>query len=587
MKTNVVSAGKNVAKKAYRKIFRRRAADSKKRFTFTDNITNNDNMKKTLFTTLFFFAAASAFACTSLLAGRKATTDGSTLITYAADSHTHYGTLAFFPAADYPRGTMVEIRDCDTNKPLGRIPQAAHTYKVVGQMNEYQVTITETTFGGRHELVDTTGIIDYGSLMTLALQRSQTAREAINVMTSLVKKYGYYSEGESFSIADPDEVWILEMIGKGRYSKGAVWVAVRIPDDCIAAHANHSRIHTFPLDDPENCLYSPDVISFARERKYFDGLNSEFSFSKAYAPAGFEELRACEARVWSFYNKYSNTMDEYLPYIYGKSDKPLPLYIKPSRRLSVQDMKDAMRDHFENTPFDMTKDAGAGAFKVPYRFRPMAFEVDGEEYINERAIATQQTGFSLVAQQRSWLPDAIGGVLWFGVDDANTSVYVPLYVGALTEAPLCFREGNGSLYKVSWTSAFWVYNWVANMAYGRYSLMIEDIRPLQQQLETAFNERQPQLEKEALAIFYDRQEEALAALDRYSRTQADSTTARWRELGEYLLVKYLDGNRKREKDGKFLYNPYGAPAEPEFPGYSEEYYRAVAKDAGERLKVTF
>lgn len=445
-------------------------------------------MKRIFVTVSLLFVVTTIYACTSLLAGRKATVDGSTLITYAADSHTLYGALSFTPAADHPKGSKIEIRDCDTNKPLGKIPQVEHTYKVVGFMNEHQLSITESTFGGRPELVDTTGIIDYGSLMQLALQRARTAREAITVMTDLVKKYGYYSSGESFSIADPEEVWILEMIGKGSASKGAVWVAVRIPDDCIAAHANHSRIHRFPLDDPENCLYSPDVISFAREQKYIDGLNRDFSFSAAYAPAGFEELRACEARVWSFYNRYDSTMVSYLPYIYGESSTPLPLYIKPDRKLSVQDMKDAMRDHFEGTPFDMTQDAGAGPFKAPYRFRPMTFEVDSQEYINERAIATQQTGFSLVAQQREWLPAALGGVLWFGVDDANTSVYVPIYVGALTEVPLCFREGNGSLYKVSWTSAFWVYNWVANMAYARYDQMIEDIRPLQRQIETAFNE---------------------------------------------------------------------------------------------------
>lgn len=544
-------------------------------------------MKRIFVTVSLLFVVTTIYACTSLLAGRKATVDGSTLITYAADSHTLYGALSFTPAADHPKGSKIEIRDCDTNKPLGKIPQVEHTYKVVGFMNEHQLSITESTFGGRPELVDMTGIIDYGSLMQLALQRARTAREAITVMTDLVKKYGYYSSGESFSIADPEEVWILEMIGKGSASKGAVWVAVRIPDDCIAAHANHSRIHRFPLDDPENCLYSPDVISFAREQKYFAGLNRDFSFSAAYAPAGFEELRACEARVWSFYNRYDSTMVSYLPYIYGESSTPLPLYIKPDRKLSVQDMKDAMRDHFEGTPFDMTQDAGAGPFKAPYRFRPMTFEVDSQEYINERAIATQQTGFSLVAQQREWLPAALGGVLWFGVDDANTSVYVPIYVGALTEVPLCFREGNGSLYKVSWTSAFWVYNWVANMAYARYDQMIEDIRPLQRQIETAFNEQQPKLEQGVLEIFYDQPEKALAVLDKYSREAADSSTVRWRELGEYLLVKYLDGNRKREKDGQFMYNAYGIPEYPEFPGYSEEFYRTIVEDAGDRLKVSF
>ncbi|MCD8287492.1 MAG: C69 family dipeptidase [Porphyromonadaceae bacterium] len=544
-------------------------------------------MKKFLLTFALLSAAAYAGACTSLLAGRKATADGSTLVTYAADSHTLYGTLYFLPAADHPDSSWVEIRDYDTNKPLGRIPQVPHTYKVVGCMNEYQVTITETTFDGRLELVDTTAILDYGSLMRLALQRARTAREAISVMTSLVQKYGYYSSGESFSIADPEEIWILEMIGKGHASKGAVWVAVRIPDDCIAAHANQSRIHTFPLDDPDNCLYSPDVISFAREHKYFSGLNRDFSFSDAYAPAGFEEIRSCEARVWSFYNHFDSTMTAYLPYLYGQSSNPIPLYIKPDHKLSLQEMKEAMRDHFEGTPFDMTQDVGAGPFKVPYRFRPLTFEVDGETYVNERAIATQQTGFSVVAQQRSWLPDAIGGVLWFGVDDANTSVYVPLYTGALSEAPLSFREGNGNLYKVSWTSAFWVFNWVANMAYARYNLMIEDIRPVQRQLEKAFSKQQPKLERRALDLITEEPQKALEILDRYSRESADSTTSRWRELGEFLLVKYLDGNRKREVDGAFLYNPYGFPEEPDFPGYSEDFYRAIANDTGDRLKVNF
>lgn len=533
-------------------------------------------------------APMSADACTNLIAGKKATVDGSTMVTYAADSHTLFGALYHQAAADHKPGTMRKVIEWDTGKYLGEIPEVPHTYNVVGNMNEHQLVIAESTWGGLPELVDTTGksIIDYGSLIYITLQRAKTAREAIDIMADLVNKYGYASSGESFSIADPNEVWVMEMIGKGA-EKGAVWVAVRIPDDCIAAHANHSRIHRFPLDDPENCLYSPDVISFAREQKYFAGLNRDFSFSAAYAPAGFEELRACEARVWSFYNRYDSTMVSYLPYIYGESSTPLPLYIKPDRKLSVQDMKDAMRDHFEGTPFDMTQDAGAGPFKAPYRFRPMTFEVDSQEYINERAIATQQTGFSLVAQQREWLPAALGGVLWFGVDDANTSVYVPIYVGALTEVPLCFREGNGSLYKVSWTSAFWVYNWVANMAYARYDQMIEDIRPLQRQIETAFNEQQPKLEQGVLEIFYDQPEKALAVLDKYSREAADSSTVRWRELGEYLLVKYLDGNRKREKDGQFMYNAYGIPEYPEFPGYSEEFYRTIVEDAGDRLKVSF
>ncbi|MCP9611939.1 C69 family dipeptidase [Coprobacter tertius] len=545
-------------------------------------------MKKLSFllTASLIFSFAQVEACTSLLAGRNATTDGSTFITYSADSHTLYGALPYFPAATYPKGTLLDITDWDTGKPLGSIAQVERTYAVIGHMNEYQVSVTESTWGGRPELQDTTGVVDYGSLMYIALQRSRTAREAIKVMTDLVKKYGYNSTGESFSIADPNEVWIMEMIGKGPHNKGAVWVAVRIPDDCISAHANHSRIHTFPLDDKENCMYSPDVISFAREKGYFNGLNKDFSFSNAYAPADFGALRACEARVWSFFRKYNKNMDSYLSYIKGESKTPIPLYIKPDRKLSVQDMKNGMRDHFEGTPFDMTQDIGAGPFKSPYRFRPMTFKVDGQEYVMERAIATQQTGFTLVAQMRSWLPDAIGGVLWFGVDDANTCIYVPIYC-CTTEVPECFSPDNGSLLKLSWTSAFWVHNWVANMAYDRYNLMIEDIRPVQEQIETDFNTMQPIIDKAATEMYKNDKTAAIRFLTAYSVAQAQQTTARWKDLGEYLLVKYLDGNRKKEKDGKFMLNPYGKPESPDFPGYSEEYYRAVAKDAGDRLKVTF
>ena len=539
-----------------------------------------------LFATICCWHITNADACTSLLAGRGATTDGSTFITYAADSHTLYGSLVYIPATHYPENTMLEVKEWDTGKPLGHIPQVESTYAVMGNMNEYQLSITESTWGGRPELVDTTGIIDYGSLMFITLQRAKTAREAIKVMTDLVKKHGYYSSGESFSIADPNEVWIMEMIGKGVHNKGAVWVAVRIPDDCISAHANQARIHTFPLDDKDNCVYSPDVISFAREKGYFDGLNKDFSFANAYAPADFGALRGCEARVWSFFRKFNNTMDDYLSYINGESKTPIPLYVKPNRKLSAQDMKDAMRDHFENTPFDMTQDVGSGPFKVPYRFRPMTFTVDSVEYTQERAIATQQTGFTLVAQMRNWLPDAVGGVLWFGVDDTNTCVYIPIYCSA-TEVPECFNPKNGSLYKLSWTSAFWIHNWVANMAYARYNYMIKDIRPVQQQLENEFNTWQPSIEKAAIDLYKNDKDAAIRFLTAYSVAQAQRSTARWKELGEYLMVKYLDGNIKREKDGQFMDNGYGLPESPEFPGYSEEYYRAVAKDAGERLKVRF
>ena len=528
----------------------------------------------------------SLFGCTNLIVGNKASTDGSTLVSYAADSHVLYGELYHWPAAKHAPGEMVDIYEWDSRKYLGQIPQVENTYNVVGNMNQFQVTIGETTFGGRENLVDTTGIIDYGNLIYITLQRAKTAREAIGTMTSLVQQYGYHSSGESFTVADPKEVWILEMIGKGRRNKGAVWVAERIPDDCIAAHANYSRIHTFPLNSPDSCIYSPDVISFAREKGYFTGLNKDFSFADAYDPVDFEALRFCEARVWSFYNMFCSGMDEYLPYIYGKSKEYLPLYIKPDKKISLQNMMAAMRDHYEGTPFDMTKDAGAGPFACPYRWRPLTFKVDSAEYFNERAIATQQTGFSFVAQMRDYLPDPIGGVLWFGVDDAATSVYVPMYC-SMTNVPECFRVGNGDLLTFSWTSAFWINNWVANMAYSKYNYMSEDIKQVQKRLENEFITAQPDIEKSAMDSISSNPEKAQRLLNDYSLSKAQYAFDAWKKLGEYLLVKYIDGNIKREKDGKFERTKDGYPVPPLQPGYSKEFYKAIVKDTGDKLKVTF
>ena len=539
-----------------------------------------------LFAAVLFVLSIDSKACTSLLVGKNASTDGSTMITYAADSHTLYGELYHWPAKTYEPNAMLDVYEWDTNKYLGKIKQVEKTYAVVGNMNEHQLSITESTWGGREELSDSTGIMDYGSLIYITLQRAKNAREAIKVMTDLVKKYGYYSSGESFSIADPNEIWVMEMIGKGVGNKGAVWVAMRIPDDCISGHANQARIHKFPLDDKDNCIYSSDVISFAREKGYFNGVNKDFSFSEAYAPVDFSALRGCDARVWSFFNKYKSGMDAWLPYINGESKTPMPLYIKPDRKLSVSDVQAMMRDHFDGTPFDMTRDAGAGPFKVPYRYRPMTFTVDSVKYTNERAIATQQTGFTLVSQMRSWLPDPVGGILWFGVDDANTCVYVPMYC-AITEVPECYKTGNGDMYTFSWTSAFWMHNWVANQAYNRYSQMIPDIRAVQSKLENNYQTMQPAIEQVALELYQKDKSAALDFLTHYSVNEANSATQNWKKLGEYLLIKYLDGNVKKEKDGQFLRTEYGLPASPNFPGYSEEYYRSVAKDAGERLKVTF
>lgn len=534
---------------------------------------------------LALFAVTEAMACTSFLVGKKASTDGSVMISYAADSHGLYGELYRWPAAVWPKGSMLEVREWDTNKPLGQIPQVERTYSVVGNMNEYQVAITESTFGGRPELVDTTGIMDYGSLIYIALQRSKTAREAIEVMTGLVAEHGYYSSGESFSIADKNEAWIMEMIGKGVGNKGAVWVAIRIPDDCIAAHANQARIQQIPFDDKENCLYSPDVVSFAREKGYFKGKDKDFSFAKAYCPYDFSGLRACEARVWSFFRKYDKTMDKYTDFIKGDATKePMPLYIKPDRKLSVQDVQNGMRDHYEGTDLDMTKDDGAGPFKVPYRWRPMNFTVDGKTYLNERAIATQQTAFVIVPQMRNWLPDAVGGVLWFGVDDADMAVFTPIYC-SVTASPECYRVGNGDMMNFSWTSAFWIHNWVANMAYHKYSFMIEDIRKVQQELENGYQAILPAIDKAAMDLYQKDPAEAVKFLTWFSSTNSDEATARWKKLGEYLIVKYIDGNVKKEENGKFKQNGYGLSAYPDFPGYDETYYRSIVKSAGERLRV--
>ena len=530
-------------------------------------------------------APIAAMACTGLIAGRNATVDGSVMITYSADSHSLYGSLTSTPAGDWQPGDVRQIVDWDSGKPLGAIPQIPHTYAVIGNMNECALAITESTWGGRPELEDSTGIIDYGTLIQLGLERASTAREALKVMTDLVAEYGYYSSGESFSIADKEEAWVLEMIGKGPGRKGAVWVAVRIPDDCISGHANQARIHQFPLDDPENCIYSSDVISFAREMGYYKGEDKNFSFSSAYAPLDYGALRGCDARVWSFFNRFASGMDKYLSYLENKGGEVMPLYVRPDRKLSLRDMKDAMRDHFDGTPYDMHNDVGGGPFGSPYRYRPMYFTVNGKEYLNERAIATQQTAFTLVAQIRPNLPAAISGILWFGVDDANTAVYVPMYCGS-NEVPECFSPENGDLYNFSWTSAFWVHNWVANMAYNRYNPMIGDIRNVQKNLEDQFEEEVLTIDELAEALYTVSEDAARELLTTYSCQSAEFSTATWKELGEFLMVKFLDGNVKSQNpDGSFVRNEYGLPTKVQFPGYSKEYYEEIVRTTGKHLLV--
>lgn len=524
-------------------------------------------------------------ACTNLIVGKNASADGSTIVSYSADSYGLFGELYHYPAATYPKGAMLDVFEWDTNKYLGQIEQAKQTYNVIGNMNEFQLTIGETTFGGRPELVDSTAIIDYGSLIYIGLQRSRTAREAVKIMTELVKQYGYYSSGESFTIADPNEIWILEMIGKGPGIRGAVWVAVRVPDDCISAHANQSRIHSFNMDDKENCLYSSDVISFAREKGYFNGINKDFSFADAYAPLDFGARRFCEARVWSYFNMFTDQGAAYLPYIQGKSNEPMPLFVKPNRKISVQDVKNAMRNHYEGTALDISNDFGAGPYKTPYRLSPLTFKVGDQEYFNERPISTQQTGFVFVAQMRADKPDAIGGVLWFGVDDANMTVFTPVYC-CTDSVPTCYARNGADYITFSWDSSFWVFNWVANMVYPRYSLMIDDVHATQKELETFLNQAQEGVEVTAAKLYEKSPAEAKAFLTKYTGVTAQNTFTAWKHLGEFLVVKYNDGVVKRVKNGHFERNSIGQPAGVLRPGYPKEFLEEYVKQTGERYKVT-
>ena len=539
-------------------------------------------------------------SCTNFLVTPGASVNGSSMITYAADAHVLYGELYFTRAGSYPAGTMLSIIEWDTHKFLGQIRQVPYTYSVVGNMNEHQVAIGETTYGGRPELVDTTGIIDYGSLMYITLQRAKTAREAVNIMGDLVREYGYYSSGESFSISDPNEVWIMEMIGKGtdlvtkgkgskavtyNKNKGAVWVAIRIPDGYISGHANQARIQQFPLNDPENCLYAPDVIDFARAKGYYSGSDEDFSFSDTYAPVDFGGARFCDMRVWSFFKEVNDDMDQYFDYVKGHDlHNRMPLYIKPNRKISNYDLMNFMRDHLEGTELDMSKDAGAGPFGLPYRWRPLTWEVDGKVYCNERATATQQTGFSFIAESRKGMPDIIGGILWFGVDDAASTVYVPMYCG-IERVPESYAVGNGDLLTYSETSAFWAFNFVSNFAYLRYDVMSQDIRKKQEALEQGFIKKVQSIDEKARALFEKDPQEARDFLTNFSVSSGNHTVAVWKDLGHYLLVKYMDGNIKKEKNGQFERSKTGYPVGPDQPGYSEEWMREVVRDTGDKLLV--
>ena len=574
---------------------------------------------------LLFAAGNRSEACTNVIVTRGASADGSCLVSYAADSHWLYGELYFKPQADWATGSKLKVYDWDSGKYLGEIEQVQHTYKTIGNMNEHQLIIAETTFGGRHGLNNPDAIMDYGSLIYITLQRARTAREAIRLMDELTQKYGYYSEGESFSIADKEEAWIMEMVGKGA-EKGSVWVARRIPDGYVSGHANQSRITTFPLDDPDNCLYSKDVISFARKMGWFDGKDEEFSFRDAYCPLDFGGLRGCEARVGSAFNilgkgKFAyedggslveKDSYDYVDYAMGHNPaNNMPLWIKPAGKVSVKDVADVMRDHYEGTPMDMTQDIGAGGNALPYRWRPMGFTYDGKEYTNERAIATQQTAFWFVGQSRGNYPDVLGGIIWFGTDDAATSYVTPIYTNSEI-VPECFREGNGDMLTYSSTSSFWLNNRVANACYKMYNYMAPFVREHIDRFENSqISEGVPQTDAKALELYNDIAEKEMKKqskknpgydpmtdtgdaflqvkqyLTSYSVSTADAIFSAWKKMEETLLVKFIDGNVKAQnEDGTFVHSPESEsiPDGLTQPGYTEYWKEAVAHFHGDVVK---
>ncbi|MRR20670.1 dipeptidase [bacterium] len=550
-----------------------------------------------------FIISEKSMACTNFLVTKGATKDGSTMITYSADSHVLYGELYYWPAMKYKPGTMVDVYEWDTGKFLGAIEQAPVTYSVVGNINQYQVAIGETTYGGRSELHNPDGIIDYGSLIYIALQRSKNAREAIYNMVTLTEKYGYCSSGESFSISDPNEVWIMDLIGKGPGKKGMAFVARRIPDGYISGHANQARITTFPLANGTTSItsadidkvynpavetvYASDVVDVARGFGWFDGADAGFSFSDVYAPVDFSAARFCEARVWSGFNKVNSTMGDYLNYAMGYDlHNRMPLWIKPDRKLSVEDVIGLMRDYYQDTPMDMTKDVGAGPYLSTVRWRPMSWKVDGQTYLHERAIATQQTGFSFVAQSRSWLPDPVGGIIWFGVDDTYYTVYTPMYCG-ITSVPHSFAEGNGDIMTYSADAAFWVFNEVTNFVYSRASVMTPDLQAKQKELEQKYFRETAEIDAQAAELFKSTAKGAAKKgselLTNYSVTSGDNTVKEWRELYKHLFTKYMDGNIKTPRPLPEGYK-YITP-EVKQPGYPQEWLMRIVLDAGDKLKM--
>ena len=547
-------------------------------------------MKKQILLSAFLVAASYAVACTNFIVGKKASADGSVFCTYNADSYGAFMPLYHFPAGKHAPGEMRQIYDWDTNKYLGQIPEAAETWNVIGNTNEWQLTIGETTFGGREEMVDTTGIIDYGSLIYITLQRAKNAREAIQVMTTLVEQYGYCSEGETFSICDPNEAWIMEMMGCGSDRKlskeRTVWVALRIPDDMICAHANQSRIRQFDMKDKQNVLFSKNVVKYARKMGWFSGKDEAFSYADAYCPADFGARRWCEARVWSFFNRFSDDFSAYLPWALGEDPnaQPMPLWIKPNKLLTLQDMQAAMRDHFEGTPLSLDQDLGGGIWEMPYRVSPLSYKVDGQQYFNERPTSTQQSAFSFISQMRSWLPRQVGGCFWFGNDDGNMVSYVPIYC-ANTRQPVCFNTPGADDIHFSMDNAFWVCHWVANMVYPRYSLMFPSLQQVRDSLDAAFARAQPEIEAEAIARYADDEQALAAHMTDYSCLKAEQMMDRWRQLAYFLIVKYNDMVERPDRDGQFYYNENGLGQTIKRPGMPERFAREMNRHGGQRMKM--
>lgn len=537
-------------------------------------------MKSLVLSAAMLFASSGAFACSNLIVGKKASVDGSVMVSYNADDYGMFGHLCHYPAGTHPKGTMRQIYDWDSGVYHGEIEEAPVTYNVIGNINEFQLSIGETTYGGREEMVDSTGILDYGSLIYVTLQRAKTAREAISVMTSLVEKYGYNSEGETFSICDPNEAWIMEMQGTGAGSKGVVWVAMRIPDDAICAHANQSRIGKFNMKDKKNVLYSKNVISYARKMGWFNGKDSDFSWKNTYAFPDFSGRRFCDARVWSFFNHYADDFDRYLPWALGKDKdaEDMPLWIVPNRKLSVADVENGMRDHYEGTALALdTTSIGGGIYEMPYRPTPLTFTVDGKQYFNERPISTQQTAFTFVSQLRSWLPREIGGVLWFGNDDANMVAYTPVYCGN-TVQPACYNTKGADAVTFSSDNAFWLCNMVSNMVYPRYSQLFPELKAVRDSLETSYFANQTSIEKQAADLYKTDKAAALKLLNNYSNTKADEMLASWKHLATRIIVKYNDMAVKKEKDGKLLQSVTR-------PGYPASFGRKLVKETGDWYAV--